>query len=69
MSLPVRPTYTPISRTIVWAWRAAYLNAMAQRGNFEVKPSSCCKAKESTFTTTPSMSYSSESRLSCHSAM
>ena len=37
---------------------------MAQRGARAVKPISACRAKESTFTTTPSISYGNDWRFS-----
>jgi len=44
------------------------LKAIAQRGERATKPSSSCCGKESTFTTMPSISYSSSPRRRCHSA-
>ena len=56
VSTPVRPTCTRISRRTVRLSSGGNLNAIAQRGARAVKPSASCWAKESTFTTTPSMS-------------
>ena len=56
VSTPVRPTCTVMSRSSVVFSSGGNLKAMAQRGARAVKPISACRAKESTFTTTPSIS-------------
>ncbi len=53
---PVRPTDTWMSRRMVVRSSGGNLNAMAQRGARDVKPSSSRWASESTFTTAPSIS-------------
>jgi hypothetical protein len=58
----------PIDSTVVTACRAGYLYAMAQRGALAVKPSARCCGMESTFTTTPSISYGSSSRCASQCA-
>jgi hypothetical protein len=62
VSTPVLPTRTSIARTIVVPWRGANLKATAQRGWCPVLPRRTCASRASTFTTTPSASYSSVSR-------
>ena len=64
---PVRPTCTSMFSNTVAACLAGYLKAMAQRGAFAVQPSRSCCGMESTFATTPSVSYGSPSRLPSHS--
>ena len=64
MTRPVRPTLTWTSRSFVVASSGGYLNAIAQRGAREVEPSRRCSAYWSTFTTTPSISCSTECRCS-----
>jgi hypothetical protein len=61
---PVRPTLTRMSRSLVVASSGGYLNAIAQRGARDVEPSRRCRATWSTFTTTPSISCSTEWRCS-----
>jgi hypothetical protein len=56
VSAPVRPTCTEMSRSTVVFSSGGNLKAIAHLGAFAVKPSSSCTAKESTFTTTPSIS-------------
>ena len=53
---PVRPTCTVMSSTSVSTCRAAYLNAIAQRGALAVNPSRRWCGMLSTFSTTPSIS-------------
>ena len=55
VSVPVRPTCTRISSSFVSTRSASYLNAIAQRGDFAVKPSTSRCPNESTFTTAPSV--------------
>ena len=61
---PVRPTLTSIFSSRVCACCAGNLNAIAQRGNFEVVPSRSRSARSSTLMTTPSVSNSSVCRRS-----
>ena len=42
VSAPVLPTFTSIASITVVAWRAANLNAMAQRGWWVVEPRRRC---------------------------
>ncbi len=56
VSTPVRPTWMRIWRRTVRFSSGGNLKAMAQRGARAVKPRAACEAKESTLTTTPSMS-------------
>ncbi len=63
-SAPVRPTLTPMSSSFVVRVVAGNLNATAQRGSRPTEPSARCIANESTFTTTPSISYGSDARSS-----
>src|ERR1044071_7054145 len=58
VTVPVRPTYKLMLRTIVCAASGGYLNATAQRGAFDVAPSSSCSSRRFTFTTMPSISKS-----------
>ena len=58
VTLPVRPTLTWMSRSLVLTSSGGYLNAMAHRGAREVDPSRRCTAISSTLTTTPSISCS-----------
>ena len=62
--LPVRPTFTPISSSLVTAVVGENLKAIAQRGSRPTMPSSRCASKSLTFTTTPSISKSRCSRRS-----
>ena len=62
VSVPVRPTCTEIPRTTVVFSSAGYLNARAQRGDFEVEPSSAWRPRSSTLITTPSVSKSRSAR-------
>src|SRR5262249_27247928 len=66
VSVPVRPTRTITSFTTVVSCRAGYLNAIAQRGDLDVNPSSFCMPIDFTFTTTPSISYGNFSRFASH---
>src|SRR5262249_56403357 len=68
VSVPVLPTCTIMSFTNVCSCLAGYLNAIAHRGDFDVKPSSFCMPIEFTFTTTPSISYGNFSRLASHAS-
>ena len=67
MTAPVRPTLTSIRSSLVCACCAGNLKAVAQRGNFAVRPSFSRSARSSTLTTTPSVSKSSVRRCSAHS--
>ena len=53
---PVRPTCTTISNTWAGFFSGGYLNATAHLGNLAVEPSMARSARESSFTTAPSMS-------------
>ena len=55
VSTPVRPTWMVTARRRVSARSAANLKAMAQRGALLVAPTSRCCARESSFTTAPSV--------------
>ena len=68
VNVPVRPTCTSMFSMVVERCCAGNLNAMAQRGALAVQPSACCWRTESTFTTTPSISYGNDSRFDCHSS-
>jgi len=59
---PVRPTLTWMSSSLVVTSSGGYLNAIAQRGARLVEPSRRCTEISSTFTTTPSISCSTECR-------
>ena len=61
---PVRPTLTRMSSSLVLTSWGGYLYAIAQRGAFDVDPSSRCSGTWSTLTTTPSISCSTECRCS-----
>jgi len=61
---PVRPTFTRMSSSLVLTSSGGYLNAMAHRGARLVEPSRRCRARSSTFTTTPSISCSTSWRCS-----
>ena len=56
VSTPVRPTWTSMRDSTVSASWAGNLSATAKRGARSVKPKASCKARLSTFTTTPSIS-------------
>ncbi len=56
VAFPVRPIDTRISSSLVVRSSGGNLKAMAQRGAFDVTPSSPRRARSSTFTTTPSTS-------------
>ena len=56
LSAPVRPTLTPMSRSVVRAVVGANLKAIAQRGSRLTEPSRRCCSKLDTLTTAPSMS-------------
>ena len=47
VSAPVRPTWISIALTMVVAFSAANLCAIAQRGLRETKPSRCCQSRRS----------------------
>ena len=59
--IPVRPTWTLISSNFVSTRSAAYLYAIAHRGDLAVKPSCSRCTSASTLITAPSVSY----RKSC----
>ena len=54
--IPVRPTDAQIRRMRVASSCGGYLNATAQRGNFDAAPSRRRQSRSSTFTTIPSVS-------------
>jgi len=56
VALPVRPIDTSMSRNTVVRSSGGYLKAMAQRGAFEVEPSSTRWPRSSTLITAPSIS-------------
>ena len=56
VKLPVRPTPTSTSRNTEKACSAVNLKAVAQRGDFAVKPSCRCCLSELIFSTMPSIS-------------
>ena len=56
VTFPVRPVCTSIDRSIVVRSSGGNLYAIAQRGAWDVAPSSCCSSIWSTLTTTPSIS-------------
>ena len=56
VALPVRPIDTWMSLRTVVRSSGGNLKAIAHRGAFDVTPSACCRARSSTFTTTPSIS-------------
>ena len=62
--LPVRPTLTPMSSSVVVRCVGGNLNAIAQRGSRPTTPSCSCSRRSSIFTTTPSISYGRSSRFS-----
>ncbi len=63
---PVRPTFQTILFSFVVAVDGGNFHATAQRGSRPATPSSRCRPRSSTLTTTPSISKSSWSRRSSH---
>ena len=63
---PVRPTFQTIFLSFVVAVVGGNFQATAQRGSRPATPSSRCRPRSSTLTTTPSISKSSASRRSSH---
>ena len=61
---PVRPTFTRMSRSLVFTSSGGYLYAIAHRGARLVDPSRRCSAISSTFITMPSISCSTSCRCS-----
>ena len=64
---PVRPTPSRIAISLLLTSSGGYLNAIAHRGALLVEPRRRWIETSSTFTTTPSMSCSSECRLVAYS--
>ena len=62
----MRPTFQTILLSFVVAVVGANFQATAQRGSLPATPSSRCRPRSSTLTTTPSISKSSASRRSSH---
>ncbi len=58
VTLPVRPTLTRMSCSLVFTSSGGYLKAIAHRGARDVDPSRRCTGTSSTLTTTPSISCS-----------
>ena len=68
VAAPVRPMLISMRCSIAIFRSAGNLNAVAQRGNFEVYPSFSRRAGSFSLITTPSVSNASEPRLSRHSS-
>ena len=68
VAAPVRPMFTSMRCSIATCRSAGNLNAVAQRGNFDVNPSRSRCATSFNLITTPSVSKARPVRLSRHSS-